>query len=390
MVKKGKTSGESLKESKSQAAILQLLPKKLRDAAEETAKKYGLKGKKKEEFLKRVLEKYLTYRIEPGEAIGLVTAQSIGEPGTQLTMRTYHYAGVLEMNVTLGLPRVIEIVDARSRPSTPMMTIYLAKKYAKDEKKATEVAARIREIKLKDLAAEIETDLAERVIFVTLDQKKLEKFSIGEKEVIAALKKAMKGIKVEKTEEGRIAIAVKKANMRKLYKAKFQLLNAHIRGVPGISYVMVKKEGEEFVIYTEGSNLAEVLKMPEVDHTRTTTNDIHEIARVLGIEAARNAIIREMRAAMEGAGVSNVDIRHLMLVADMMTVDGKVKAIGRYGIAGEKGGALARASFETPVRHLINAAMTGEEDYFGTVIENVMVGQPVKVGTGMVKLLMKV
>ena len=111
-----------------------MLPKKLIESAEEIAKKKGLKGAQKKKFLELVRQSYEKMKVEPGEAIGLVTAQSIGEPGTQLTMRTFHYAGILEMNVTLGLPRVIEIVDARSQPSTPMMIVYLLPEYAKDEK----------------------------------------------------------------------------------------------------------------------------------------------------------------------------------------------------------------------------------------------------------------
>jgi len=352
------------------------------------AKKKGLKGALKKKFLQLVEETYKKMRIEPGEAIGLVTAQSIGEPGTQLTMRTYHYAGVLEMNVTLGLPRVIEIVDARSEPTTPMMTVFLLPEYAKDEKKAKEVAARIRAVLLKDLSSSIETDVIERKISVTLDKDSLKEFGLDVDEVVKAIKKRIKGISIE-VSGNKISVQMKKGGMRRLYKLKENLLKCHIKGVEGVTYTLVRKEGDEYVIYTEGSNLKAVMEVEGVDYRRVRTNNIHEIARVLGIEAARNAIIEEMRAAMEGAGVSNVDIRHLMLVADTMTVDGEVKAIGRYGIAGEKAGVLARASFETPVRHLIKAAMSGEFDEFNSVIENVMVGQPVKVGTGIVRLLMK-
>ncbi len=366
-----------------------MLPKKLIESAEEVAKKKGLKGAQKKKFLRLVEESYEKMKVEPGEAIGIVTAQSIGEPGTQLTMRTYHYAGVLEMNVTLGLPRVIEIVDARSRPSTPMMTVFLLPEYAKDEKKAKRVAARIRAVLLRDLALNVETDIIEKRIVVTLDEKILREYDLDAEDVLKAVKKRIKGITVE-LEDDKIIVASKKTSMRKLYKLKDSLLKCHVVGVEGVTYTLVRKEGDEFVIYTEGSNLQAVMEVEGVDWRRVKTNNIHEIAQVLGIEAARNAIIEEMKAAMEGAGVSNVDIRHLMLVADTMTVDGEVKAIGRYGIAGEKAGVLARASFETPVKHLIKAAMSGEVNTFNSVVENVMIGQPVKIGTGVVRLLMKV
>ena len=128
--------------------------------------------------------------------------------------------------------------------------------------------------------------------------------------------------------------------------------------------------------------------MPEVDEKRTITNDIHEIAAVLGIEAAREAIINEVMKVMESQGL-NVDIRHIMLVADMMCATGKIKGITRYGVVSEKASVLARASFETPIKHLINAALIGEEDKLSSVVENVMVNQPVPVGTGLPGLVTK-
>jgi DNA-directed RNA polymerase subunit A" len=100
---------------------------------------------------------------------------------------------------------------------------------------------------------------------------------------------------------------------------------------------VIRKEGQEWVIHTEGSNLGAVLKMDGVDRVRTTTNDIHEVEKVLGIEAARNSIIHEAQTTMEEQGLT-VDVRHIMLVADMMTADGIVKSIGRHGISGEGGG----------------------------------------------------
>ncbi|MBR9689890.1 MAG: DNA-directed RNA polymerase subunit A'' [Candidatus Altiarchaeota archaeon] len=366
-----------------------MLPKKLSEQAEAVIKNFKLVGARKTKFTKLVNQKYKDLQVAPGEAIGIVTAQSIGEPGTQLTMRTYHYAGVLEMNVTLGLPRVIEIVDARSTPKTPMMTVFLDPKIAGDEKEARKVAARIRAIHLKDLVSKFETDLIDKKITAHLSLDLLEEFDTDIDEVLKQMRKRIKGVNIE-AKGHKVTVELKKPSMRKLYKLKANLRKAHVKGMDGIKYTLVRKENNEYVIYTDGSNLQDTLKVKGVDHHRTTTNDINEIARVLGIEAARNSIIFELRSAMEGAGVTNVDVRHLMMVADTMTAEGEVKAIGRYGIAGEKAGVLARASFETPVAHLIKAAYSGESDDFASVIEDILVGQPVKVGTGMVKLLMKV
>jgi DNA-directed RNA polymerase subunit A" len=160
-----------------------------------------------------------------------------------------------------------------------------------------------------------------------------------------------------------------------------------LRGVEGITRVVVKKEGDEYVIYTEGSNLAKVLEMDEVDKRRTITNDIVEIERVLGIEAARRAIIDEAMRTLQEQGLE-VDIRHIMLVADMMTCTGRLRQIGRHGISGEKPSFLARAAFETTVQHLLEAALRGEKDQLKGVIESVIAGQTVPLGTGTVELMM--
>ncbi len=152
---------------------------------------------------------------------------------------------------------------------------------------------------------------------------------------------------------------------------------------------MVKKEGAEYVIYTEGSNLKEVFKIPGVEKKRTKSNDILEIERVLGIEAARGAIISEILDTLNEQGL-RVDIRHIMLIASAMTVNGRVRAIGRHGISGEKSSVLARAAFEITVDNLLMAGVSGEYEELDGVVKNVIVGQPIHLGTGMVELAMKI
>jgi len=328
--------------------------------------------------------------IEPGEAIGILTAQSIGEPGTQLTMRTYHYAGVLEMNVTHGLPRVIEILDARKEPSTPSMTIKLLEEIRNNEEEARKVAARIQEVSLRQIVESTTTDLANLEIIVKFREQALQNYSLDPETLAKSLKKNVRGMKFDLS-GNQAVFKPKKKNYgaRYVYKIKEKLLDTKIQGIPGISYALVRKEKDGYVIQTEGSNLAKVLKVEGVDPTSTTTNDIHEVEKVLGIEAARNAIISELKGTLEKAGVNDVDMRHLMLAADAMTSDGTIRAIGRYGLSGQKGSILARASFETPLKHLLSASIHGEKDDLTSVVENVMVGQPVKVGTGMVKLVVK-
>ncbi|MEM3402324.1 MAG: hypothetical protein QXH08_03760 [Candidatus Hadarchaeales archaeon] len=142
------------------------------------------------------------------------------------------------------------------------------------------------------------------------------------------------------------------------------------------------------MLYTEGSNLREILRLPEVDQTRTITNNIYEIEQELGIEAARNAIINEAIKTLEEQGLE-VDVRHIMLVADMMTATGTVRQVGRHGVSGEKASVFARASFEITTKHLFDACIHGEVDKLSGIIENVIAGQPIPLGTGSVELVMK-
>ncbi|MGC9010043.1 MAG: DNA-directed RNA polymerase subunit A'' [Sulfolobales archaeon] len=363
------------------------LPKKVKD---ELVSKLTAQEFSRDEIIKIIdlaAEQYLTSLIEPGEAIGTVTAQSIGEPGTQMTLRTFHYAGVRELNVTLGLPRFIELVDAKKTPSTPIMYVYLNEKYKYDKEKALEVARKLELTTVDNVAAEISTDPYEGAIAVRLDPEFLEDKGVTVQQVASVLKK-YGDVEISKEDPYLIYVRVGETDLFKLEKLKNKILKTKIKGVKEIKRAIVKKIGDEYVIVTDGSNLKAVLKMKEVDPYRVYTNNIKEIEKVLGIEAARAALIREMANVLREQGL-DVDIRHLMLVADIMTYTGSVRQIGRHGVTGEKESVFARAAFEITVRHLLDAATRGEEDKLRGVAENVIVGQPMPIGTGRVKFFMR-
>ena len=159
-----------------------------------------------------------------------------------------------------------------------------------------------------------------------------------------------------------------------------------MRGIPKIKQVLPTKKDGKYVILCAGSNLKKVLKMDQVEEKLTISNNLFEIATTLGIEAARQAIINESVAVIENQGL-DIDIRHVMFLADLMTQTGVVRGITRGGISGEKESVLARASFETPLNHLIIASLTGGKDNLKSVIENVMVNQPIPLGTGLPELV---
>ena len=327
-------------------------------------------------------DQYKKALMEPGEAVGIVAAQSIGEPGTQMTLRTFHYAGVKEQNVTLGLPRLIEIVDARRIPSTPIMTIYLTGNFRKSKDGAVEIARNIVYTSLEDLASAIYEDPIRENIVVELNRSMMEDRAITMDELKDRLQ--VQNATVELTGDT-IEITPKKAeNMKKLLG---KIPSLHVKGVPDIKRVLVTEEHGEWVIRTDGSNLAKVLQVTGVDTSRTTTNNVHEIAKTLGIEAARNALVNEAKGVLEDQGL-DVDVRHVLLVADMMTSTGEVQQIGRHGISGKKASVLARAAFEITVPNIVEAAVKGESDPLDGVTENVIVGQSIPIGTGLVELYM--
>jgi len=185
--------------------------------------------------------------------------------------------------------------------------------------------------------------------------------------------------------DNQVEIKPKKAEQIKRMLGKIP--DFQVKGVPDIKRVLVTEESGEWVIRTDGSNLAKVLEVEGVDTSRTTTNNIHEIAKTLGVEASRNALIHEAKGVLEDQGL-DVDVRHVMLVADMMTTTGDVQQIGRHGISGKKASVLARAAFEITVPNIVEAAVKGESDPLAGVTENVIVGQSIPIGTGLVELYM--
>ncbi len=371
------------------------IPEKTKTDLKKLMEGHNVSSEQFEEIMREVYIEYKATRIEPCEAVGVIAAQSIGEPGTQMTMRTFHYAGVAEINVTLGLPRLIEIMDARKSPSTPTMTIYLRGEYANNRDRARDVSWQIEATRLNEFG-DVSTDLVQMMVTVKINREVCEKRKVTVEEILERApdkirqKRHYRDFESESDVDTQLLIFYPKD--RESYQNLFQLAN-HVRdvivqGIDDIERVVVRKEGGEYILYTEGSNLKDVFEVDGVDKSRTRTNNISEISEVLGIEAGRNAIIDEALSTLREQGI-DVDVRHIMLVADMMCMEGEVKQIGRHGIAGEKESVLSRAAFEVTVNHLLDAAVANEEDILQGVTENVIVGQPIQLGTGDVKLIAK-
>ncbi len=357
------------------------LPESLVKRIEEEAEKRRLNKEERKKLEEEVKKTYLKEKFEPGDAFGIIDAQSISEPATQMTMRTYHFAGSAGIKITYGLPRLIEIFDARRTPETPVMTVYI-KRDMNNREVAKKLAEDIVEKSVSDLVRKVSIDISESSIeFEPYDMKRIER-------IARIIKENFKEMSV-KVKSKRIVVPAKsEINITELQKIKEKIMDLHVEGVKEVSSAVVRREEDEWIINTIGSNLGDVLNVPEVDETRTISNDLYEVMKILGVEAARNLIISEALKTMQEQGL-DVDVRHVMLVGDIMTFTGDVQSIGRYGVAGGKSSILARAAFEETIKHLVKASLRNEKDSFQGIFENVMIGQVVPSGTGMFDLVAK-
>ncbi|HIE59089.1 MAG TPA: DNA-directed RNA polymerase subunit A'' [Hydrogenothermaceae bacterium] len=361
------------------------LPKKILEELEEKTKDFPEDVKQK--IYEEVKKRYEKALADVGEPVGLVSTQSLTEPATQMILRSFHFIGMSELQLSLGLPRFIEIADGRKKIKEKYMVIRLKDEYKQNKEVAYQVARKLKEIKLFDVVKEIQTDIINKTLKIIFNLEELRDLDLSVEKVTDILKKKLKKMKIIEAGEDYITLkaAREDMSMKEFYQYKEKIKSLHIAEIKGIRDVLVKMENGEFVIYTYGSNLKEVMKIPEVDYTKVYSNDIHEVAKVLGIEAAREVIVREILNILEKQGL-DVDVRHVLLLADVLTWYGEYLGVTRYGLQAEKGSALARAAFETPIKHLIVAAMLGENDDMKTAIENVMTNQPIPYGTGLFKV----
>lgn len=196
------------------------------------------------------------------------------------------------------------------------------------------------------------------------------------------------GYKIRERDDG-ITINAGDMDFKEIYKLKEKLKKTIISGVKDVKQVIIVKRENNFVIITLGSNLKKILEFKEINPERLVSNDLYEMEEVFGIEVARQLIINEIYEVLNTQGL-DIDMRHLKMIADAMTNAGEVKGVTRMGIIAQKSSILARATFETPVKQFVNATVKGSKDKLSSVIENIILNQPVPIGTGLPGLLVKV
>jgi len=363
------------------------LPPKVMLELEAKLGSYEITKNEFDEICDNVIASYEMSLVEPGEAVGTVAAQSIGEPGTQMTLRTFHYAGVAELSVTQGLPRLIEIVDARNNPSTPTMKIHLDATIAGDRNEARKIARDIEMVIVESVASNVSIDLLRQAIDIRLDPELMEDKGLTVEDIAEAIQTKIKTKGEVETGDGVIFVYPANDTLADLQRLSEKIREVRVKGINDVTHVVIRKESDGYVLYTEGSNLQDALEIERINPHKVYTNNLKEINQVLGIEATRNAIIQEAMSVLNEQGM-DVDVRHIILVADMMTADGAIRQIGRHGISGSKNSALARAAFEVTIKHLLGAGIAGTKDPLRGITENVILGQLIPLGTGAIDLLM--
>ncbi|KAK0182168.1 hypothetical protein PV327_000331 [Microctonus hyperodae] len=352
------------------------------------------------EFIHTCKEKFMRAKIEPGTAVGALAAQSIGEPGTQMTLKTFHFAGVASMNITQGVPRIKEIINANPKISTPIVEASLEDDT--DAEFARRVKGRIEKTTLGEVTEYIEEvylpDDCFLLIKLDTDRIKLLKLEVDIHSIryslcVSKLKLNPKYVNVRSDSILTINPNGQKYSLNHgLSILKEAVPDVIIKGLPTVARAIIQNIDSsgttKYKIFVEGDNMREVMATPGILGNRTTSNNTIEVFKTLGIEAARATIMKEIKAVMKHHGMS-IDRRHSMLVADLMTSRGEVLGITRQGLAKMKESVLNLASFEKTADHLFDAAYYGQKDVICGVSESIIMGMPVPVGTGIFKLLHK-
>ena len=358
--------------------------------------------KQLKEFITISCSKYMNAKLEPGTAVGALCAQSIGEPGTQMTLKTFHFAGVASMNITLGVPRIKEIINASKNISTPIITAYLQNDTDPDVARAAK--GLIEKTTLSEICSLIEEvyqpDDCYILLKLDLQRCRLLKIEVNTDTVRYCLCTSRLPVKPSQVviQSKDIITVHPVANPKQSLYHVIQVLKEAIpkvivQGLQEVSRSVIHVDEssgskERYKLLVEGNNLQGVMATIGVVGEKTTSNNTIEVEKCLGIEAARVTIINEVEYTMINHGMS-IDRRHLMLLADLMTYKGEVLGITRFGLARMKESVLMLASFEKTADHLFDAAYYGQSDIITGVSECIIMGIPMNVGTGIFKLLQK-
>ena len=437
-----------LNETKNKSIIFEILIKTLLCPVDILKKKRL--DKKLLNYLKLdIINTYNNSLIEPGEMVGAIAAQSVGEPATQMTLNTFHSAGA-GSGITTGVPRLRELLGVSKNPKGPSMTIFLEDTICTDLEKSKEIMNELEITKLKNITIETKIYYDPDDFNTTIDND--DKFLKVYKEFNEIDSKcnsieSKKSDWVLRLEFDRTILLNKNISMEEIYQSimlaknnrdincmfsdqnsselvfRLRLNNSEndnddilllkniekdlldktiIRGIERLKKITMKKNQDygfinnenkfeiknQWVLETFGVNLIDILSFPGVNPYKTTCNDIWEIYYVLGIEAARRALFQQIKSCIDSSGGEYINYRHLYLLADIMTHKGTLMSIDRHGINRGDSGPLAKCSFEETTDQLLKASIFGKSDNINGVSSNIMLGQVAPCGTGVPDILL--
>ena len=397
-----------------------------------------------DEILRDIRFKYLKSKVHPGEMVGTLGAQSIGEPTTQLTLNTFHSAGTAKANATAGVPRIIELLSASHNPKNPMNTIDLDTSIAVSQVEAISKMKEIQKTTLRDITKSVriyydpyplssntvvqeDRDILESyenfsvtqgntcvsswIMRLELDPSQMNARNIMDMTLIQTRIQNNKVLRVfdcihsDTNSPDKIIMRIVFGNdiVKNALSLRYiedKLLDTILTGVDGIGRVYLREMKSElvydekiasyvplkqYVLEAEGANLLDLSVIPNVDPYRSFSNDIHEIMEVFGIETTRVALFQEFSGVFDR---ENVNYHHMIMLIDTMTYPGYILSADRFGMSkNEENGVLAKSSFEETSKILFNAAISADFDNMRGVSANIMFGQKPLAGTGFVDIL---
>lgn len=344
------------------------------------------------EFTNVTIRRLQKSLIEPGTTVGALAGQSIGEPATQMTLRSFHFAGVASMNVTLGVPRIQEVMNAVKTIKTPVVVAPLENKT--DPIAAIAMKGVIDKVTLGQITKYIKEVQSYEgcYIEILLDFKLINEaqLKISAYTVMMSIASEKKlGVKQENIKSiGNDIIQISfrdkspEALAFVLQQLLLQLPSVPVSGLDGVHRVIISKN----VLSIETNNFLGVLTTPGIDWMHTNSNHVYDVEKVLGIEAARQVIVSEILSVYDNYSLS-IDNRHLQLIADTMTMKGRTNGINRHGLAKTCSSSLKLASFEVTMEHLYNAGFHQIQDQANDISSSVILGSFAKIGSGMCDIL---
>lgn len=379
------------------------------------------------ELKKEIKKHYYDSQIQVGESVGILAAQSIGERNTQSTLNTFHKCGQAEKQVTQGVPRFQELLNATKAPKNVNCKIYFKEKMKGIQELRNHVNHNITSLTMMDLSEKITINMNQRekdwyedfkglyndrfalhrhCITVKVKRHIMYKYRITLEDIVDKIESEYKDLHCVFSPEslGEIDVYVDMSkiiftekqllfvteeNQEQIYMEECvypvleKMLVFGVKGIENIYFLLENKgeENEEWMLETDGSNFRELLGHPLVDMTRLHSNNVWDIYENLGIEAARLFLLSEFESIMEG-----INMCHIKLLVEKMTFTGTISSISRYTLRKDESGPLSKASFEESVDHMVKSAFAGDVEKTKGVSASIICGKRASIGTGIVEL----